>query len=42
MSTSDRRRAQAQPSTGGVNRMCQTSSEHRRRESDVLNQIQRF
>ena len=24
MSTSDRRRAQAQPSTGGVNRMCQT------------------
>jgi len=25
MSTSDRRRAQAQPSTEGVNRMCQTS-----------------
>jgi hypothetical protein len=33
MSTSDRRRAQAQPSTGGVNRMCQTRPDRRRAQA---------
>jgi hypothetical protein len=33
MSASDRRRAQAQPSTGGVNRMRQTRSDRRRAQA---------